>query len=183
MWEAICRSVLDLARVVAEKKELPAGYRPDGFSFELAAYLVFRVDVYLFSSYPRVRQGVINRLHEQTALLFSDLFGMSDDELCNLLDRRMNFYAPLVRHGAEPQTVHTMVMQVVHHTAKNGGVPRGDAGEGLTVASALDEFAIKTLLLGWEMRSVGRLHALIDDFYGSEAEVGDVAYPFDVDAG
>lgn len=143
---------------------LPSGYKSDGFIFEFTAYLLFRADVYLFTEYPEQRQVVVQNIYEQAAATFSQSFDASNDYIHDLLGHRMNYYAPLVQNGSEPREVYNMIMLAVHSTAHNRGVPKAEIE--VVLASALDEFQIKTLLPEWELHFVKHLHSLFDSFYG-----------------
>lgn len=165
LYCSVFGAALSFYQTVHSESDLPEGYKSDGFIFEFTAYLMFRADVYLFTTYPPRRQLVINTMHEQATAIFNDSFGTSDEELFNLLDDRMAFYAPLVQSGADPMAVHTTVLQAVHDTASNSGIPRLGLANRFTPASALDEFQIKIKMPQWELNRVKILHELFDNLY------------------
>jgi hypothetical protein len=163
LYLCIFGSVMSFYRSL-DDDDLPSGYSSDGCIFELSSYLMFRADVYLFTNFPEDRQVTVEAMHEYAVTEFSSL-GKSKEELYDLLDDRMAYYAILVQEGTDSMKTHSYLLRAIHDTAKNSGIPRDEVDNRFEPASALDEFQIRMLIPRWEAQSIKKISTFFDKLY------------------
>ena len=85
--------------------------------FELACYMYFRIDMWLFCVRSDLREKIIRVFQREFVTLFSKALKM--DNTADLFKQRVNKYGELARRDADPQEYHSSLSQLIYRTKDN----------------------------------------------------------------
>ena len=166
--EALFASVLAPAErfrpaFLATSPDKEEKYLSDGVLFELAAYLLCRVDSYLFQRHPNLRERYVPFLFRETAALFREPLGVTDDYFADLMNDRMVVYGKLISERKDAKDFHDTIVAAIEDTISNGSPQTRICDRPPCFGSALDIFTFNNALLHWELNYIPIVHKALDE--------------------
>tara|TARA_B110000037_G_scaffold221550_1_gene292931 strand:+ start:1067 stop:1843 length:777 start_codon:yes stop_codon:yes gene_type:complete len=123
-------------------------YKSDSALFELGCYLMFRVDVFLFTKHKLVREHLSPPLTNSFVKLFEEAF--SDENIGDLFDSRQLLYSELIKERDWMKTSHFHLEQLISRTKGGQHPSEYHPDQGLEIISALSAMGLKSHIMSWE---------------------------------
>lgn len=124
-------------------------YSGDAALFELASYLYFRIDLWLYVNNPKCREKISTVFVQEFVRLFSQAMNSSDVE--ETFSQRVSGFATIAKGGAGLETYHHHLSQLILRS-KDGGCLKQYEFESapLTIAGYSEDLGVKIALGSWE---------------------------------
>ena len=124
-------------------------YSGDAALFELGCYMYFRLDLWLHQHKPNRREDISTTFANRFTELFTQ--ALSSRDIPALFDQRMSQYAKLARTGADVETYHFHLDQLILRT-KDNQLPGSYNFENgpVMITDFFEDMGVKIALAAWE---------------------------------
>lgn len=142
-------------------------YCGDSTLFELGCYLYFRLDLWLYQNKPHRRKEISTIFTDGFIELFTLAFKNTD--VSSLFNQRISQYAELVRTGADEETYHFYLDQLIVRTRDNR-LPKSyhfKHEEPLMVTDGFEHVILKIAITAWEKGMISGMLKSIADYCDS----------------
>jgi hypothetical protein len=141
-------------------------YSGDATLFELGCYMYFRLDLWLYQHKPNRRKEISVIFVDRFIELFTQALSIKD--IPALFEQRISQYGELARTGADGETYHFHLDQIVLRTRDNQPPESYDfKHEGVVIIDAFEHMGLKIALAGWEIGMIPALLKSIEKYCDS----------------
>ena len=144
--------------------KLPPKFKNDGVCFEIATYLIFRVDFYSFTRDSAFSLRYLPLLQQHSDSTFRDTLGLSRDDFCEITNNRFEVLKRVAQNSDAPAGVmDALLLRYIYDTSNNNGIPRYGLDHHKQIPMNNQTDSMMRLLTLWHPIAIDAVQSAVDN--------------------